>query len=160
MELYIFRHGIAEDGKPGSPDSERALTEEGRRKVVDVVRTAKRAGVEPSLILSSPYKRAVETAELAIDGFRYKRDLIQTPVLVPHGHPEKVWSELRDYREEPAILIASHEPLTSHLVAYLLASPGLRVEMKKAAMARIDFGSIGAAPHGVLRWMISPKLCP
>jgi phosphohistidine phosphatase len=159
MELYLFRHGIAEDGKPLSPDSERALTEEGRRKVADVIRTAKRAGVDPSLIISSPYKRAVETAQIAAEGLHYKGDLVQTPALVPHGHPEKVWSELRDYREETAILLAGHEPLLSHLVAYLLASPGLRVEMKKAALVRIDVESMGAAPHGVLRWMLYPKLC-
>ena len=159
MELYLFRHGIAEDGAPGSPDSDRELTEEGRRKVAEVVRTAKRAGVGPSLIVSSPYKRAVETAKIAIDGFGYKAELVQTPALVPHGHPEIVWSELREYREEPAILLAGHEPLMSHLIAYLLASPGLRVEMKKAAMVRIDVGSTGPAPHGTLRWMIYPKLC-
>jgi phosphohistidine phosphatase len=159
MELYLFRHGIAEDGKPGAPDSDRALTEEGKRKVADVVRTARRAGVEPSLIVSSPYKRAVETAQIAVEGFRYQRDVIQTPTLVPHGSPEKVWSELREYREEAAILLTGHEPLLSHLASYLLASPALRVEMKKAAMVRIDFGSLGISPHGTLRWMLYPRLC-
>jgi hypothetical protein len=38
-------------------------------------------------------------------------------------------------------------------LAHLLAAPGLRVEMKKAAMMRIDLESFGAAPHGTLRWM-------
>ena len=159
MELYLFRHGIAEDGKPGSLDSDRVLTDEGRKKVAEVVRTAKRAGVEPSLIVSSPYKRAIETAEIAVDGFDYRGDLIQMPALVPHGHPEKVWSELREYREESSILMAGHEPLMSHLIVFLLASPGLRVEMKKAAMVRIDLASVGVTPHGTLRWMIYPKLC-
>ena len=28
MELYLLRHGIAEDGRPGSPDSARELTGE------------------------------------------------------------------------------------------------------------------------------------
>ena len=76
----------------------------------------------------------------------------------PHGSPEAVWSELRDYRAESAILITGHEPLLSRLVAHLLAAPGLRVEMKKAAMVRIDVESFGAAPRGTLRWMITPKL--
>jgi phosphohistidine phosphatase len=159
MELYLFRHGIAEDAKPGRPDANRALTDEGKKKVADVVKAARRAGVEPSLIVSSPYVRAVETARIAAEVFEYKRDVVRTEALVPHGSPEKVWAELRDYREEAAILLAGHEPLLSHLVSFLLASPALRVEMKKSAMVRIDVESFGAMPHGTLRWMITAKLC-
>jgi hypothetical protein len=43
-------------------------------------------------------------------------------------------------------------------VAYLLNAPSLRVEMKKAALVRIDLESLRAAPHGVLRWMLLPKM--
>src|SRR5580693_8538723 len=134
MELYLFRHGIAEDAKPGRPDAERALTEEGKKKVAEVVRAARRAGVEPSLIVSSPYVRAVETAQIAVEGFGYKGDIVRTQTLVPFGSPNKVWDELRDYRDEAAILLAGHEPLLSQLASYLLASPALQLEMKKAAM--------------------------
>jgi phosphohistidine phosphatase len=159
MELYLFRHGIAEDAKPGGPDANRALTDEGRKKVAEVAKAARRAGVAPSLIVSSPYVRAVETARIAAEVFEYQGDVVRTEALVPHGKPEKVWAELRDYREEAAILLAGHEPLLSHLVSYLLASPALRVEMKKAAMVRIDVESFGAMPHGTLRWMVTAKLC-
>ncbi|MDP9055103.1 MAG: phosphohistidine phosphatase SixA [Acidobacteriota bacterium] len=158
MELYLFRHGIAEDGAPGHSDADRELTGEGRKKVAEVVKAARRAGAEPSLILSSPYKRAAETAALAAAGFDYESSVLQTDALVPHGSPEKVWSELRDHKDETAILLAGHEPLLSHLVCYLLASPALRIEMKKAAMVRIDCAAMGGTPHGTLRWMIYPKL--
>jgi len=159
MELYLFRHAIAEDAKPGHPDANRELTDVGRKKAAEVVKAARRAGVEPSLIVSSPYARAVETARIAADGFEYKGDVVRTETLVPHGSPEKVWAELRDYREESAILLAGHEPLLGHLTAFLLASPALRVDMKKAAMIRIDVESLSPTPHGTLRWMITPKLC-
>jgi phosphohistidine phosphatase len=159
MEIYVFRHGIAEDGGPNLPDADRALTDEGRRKVRDVAKTARRAGVEPSLVISSPYTRAVETAEIAIDELRYKGDLIRSKTLVPHGSPEKVWSELREHSGQSAILLAGHEPLLSHLVAYLLSTPTLRFEMKKAAMVAIEFTALTPSPHGILRWIIHPKLC-
>jgi phosphohistidine phosphatase len=159
MQLYLFRHGIAEDQKAGHPDAHRALTGEGRKKVAEVIRLARRAGADPSLIVSSPYVRAVETARIAAAGFDYKGDTVLTETLVPHGSPEKVWAELRDYREEAAVLLAGHEPLLGHLVAYILASPALRVEMKKAALVRIDVETFGASPHGTLQWMITPKLC-
>jgi len=159
MELYLFRHGIAEDPRPGRPDAERALTDDGKKKTALVVKTARRAGVEPSLIVSSPYKRALETAQIALEGFGYQREIVRTETLVPHGSPEKVWAELREYRAESAILLAGHEPLMSRLAAYLLGSSALRIEMKKAALMRIDTGGMGPAPHGTLRWMITPKLC-
>ena len=159
MQLYIFRHGIAEDAKPGQADSRRALTDEGRRKVADVVKAARRSGVTPSLIVSSPYVRAVETAEIAAREFGFGNGLVQIPALVPSGTPEEVWEELRLHRDEPSVVMAGHEPLLSHLTGYLLACTALRVEMKKAAMVRIDLETFGATPRGTLRWMITPGLC-
>src|ERR1035441_9919147 len=97
MELYLFRHGIAEEAAPGQSDAKRALTDEGRKKTAEVVAAARRAGVEPSLIVSSPYVRAVETAQIAVEGFGYKGEIIRTETLVPFGSPDKVWAELRDY---------------------------------------------------------------
>ena len=158
MELYIFRHGIAADAAAGQSDADRALTDAGRKKTAEVVQTARRAGVDPSLIVSSPYLRAMQTARIAADEFRYRGEVLRTETLVPHGTPEDVWSELRDYRDERAVLLAGHEPLLSRLVAWLLAAPALRVDMKKAAMVRIDLESFGPVPQGTLRWMITPKL--
>jgi phosphohistidine phosphatase len=158
VELYVFRHGIAEDAQPGRPDANRALTDEGRKKIAEVVKAARRGGFAPSLIISSPYLRATQTAKVAEEELGYHGEVVRTEALVPHGSPEGVWNELRDYRTESAILLTGHEPLLSRLVAYLLGAPELRVEMKKAAMVRIDVESFGAAPHGTLRWMITPKL--
>jgi phosphohistidine phosphatase len=158
MELYIFRHGIAANAEAGQADADRALTDAGRKKTAEVTRTARRAGADPSLIVSSPYLRAIQTAQIAVEEFGYRGEVIRTETLVPHGTPEDVWSELRDYRDERAVLLAGHEPLLSRLVAWLLAAPALRLDMKKAAMVRIDLESFGPAPHGTLRWMITPKL--
>ena len=68
MEIYLLRHGIAESRAPS--DAERDLTEEGRQKVREVTRMAARAGVSPALVLSSPYRRALETAKIAGRGWR------------------------------------------------------------------------------------------
>ena len=158
MDLYLFRHGIAEDAPPGRADSTRALTPEGRERAAAVVKMAREAGVTPSLIASSPYLRAVQTAEVAAKGFGYAGDILRLPTLVPHGNPEAVWNDVRALKDEKAIVLASHEPLMSTLAAYLLNAPTLVVDMKKSAMLRIDIASVGPQPRGVLRWMIVPKL--
>jgi phosphohistidine phosphatase len=158
MEIYLLRHGVADDGQPGSPDSGRELTEEGRKKTAEVVKLARRSGVRPTLILTSPYARARQTARIAAEQLEYDGQVLAVESLVPHGSPEGVWQDLRDHGDETAVLLAGHEPLLSRLVAYLLNAPALRVEMKKAGLVRIDIETVRAHPHGILRWMIVPKL--
>ena len=156
MQIYLLRHGIAEDAGPGTPDSARALTHEGRDKLRRVLHRAHEAGVSPSLILSSPYKRALQTAAVAAEVLSYSANILKTEALVPNASPFDTWSEICSHAGEEAILLASHEPLMSSLAAYLMASPALTIDMKKAALLRVDCERIGRDPKGVLKWMLTP----
>jgi phosphohistidine phosphatase len=158
MEIYILRHGVAEEPQTGQPDSERPLTADGRKKLRNVLRTAASAGVVPSLILTSPFKRALQTAQVAADILQYKSELLRTQALEPSSSPKAVWDEIRVHKDESGILLAGHEPLFSRLTAYLLGSPNLQVEFKKGAMVCIEVERFPAEPHGVLRWMLTSKL--
>jgi phosphohistidine phosphatase len=150
MEIYLLRHGIAEEGYP---DAARALTAEGKEKLRRVL---KQAAVKPSLILSSPYRRAVETAEIAAEVLGYTGDIERSESLTPDGSPQEVWEEIRARRDEDSILLASHEPLMSATVAFVLGAPGLHVDMKKAALVRVDLDRFGPQPLGLLKWMLTP----
>lgn len=156
MEIYLLRHGIAEGARPGMKDSERALTEEGREKLRRVLRRARGAGVEPDLILSSPYRRARETAEEAAAALSYPGKIEQTAALIPDASPFDAWEKIREHREEGSILLASHEPLMSALIAFLLGNPAMQVDMKKAALARVDCERLGAEPQAILKWLLTP----
>ena len=158
MQIYLLRHGIAEDAGPGRPDSERALTDEGKEKLRQVLKRARAAGANPTMIISSPYRRAIETAGVAADVLGYKEEIVHTRALLPEASPHKTWDEIRAYKDEDAILLASHEPLTSSLVSFLLNSPALMVDMKKAALVRMDFERVTAQPQGILKWMLVPSL--
>ena len=158
MLIYILRHGIAEDAGPGQSDADRALTPEGRKKLRNVLRAAHEAGVTPALILTSPLKRAVQTAQLAAEILEYRGELLRTKALEPGGHPRMAWDEIRVHKDEPSILLAGHEPLFSSLTAYLLGCPDLQVEFKKGALACVEMDRFGAEPHAVLKWFITPKL--
>jgi phosphohistidine phosphatase len=156
VELYLLRHGIAEDN--AVTDAARQLTEEGRQKLRRVMKRAARAGVSPSLIISSPYKRAVETAEIAAAELKYKGEILRAGTLTPDSSPPSLWSEIRGHRDEASILLAGHEPLFSATVAFLLGSTQAMIDFRKAALVRIDIHSFGAEPQGVLQWMLTPKL--
>ena len=69
-----------------------------------------------------------------------------------------VWDEIRSRKGETAILLASHEPLMSSMTAFLLNSPGMFVDMKKAALVRVDCETFGPEPRAVLKWMLTPSL--
>jgi phosphohistidine phosphatase len=156
MQIYLLRHGIAENASPGQPDSERALTAEGREKLRRVLKRARSAEVNPGAILSSPYKRALETAEVAAEALGFKGEIERTPALVPASSPYDAWEALRARRSSGSVLLASHEPLMSSLAAFLLGCPALQVDMKKAALVRIDCDRFPSQPRGVLKWMLTP----
>jgi phosphohistidine phosphatase len=152
-----LRHGIAEDRAPSGRDSDRALTDAGKHKLEKVLKRARKAGVNPTLIISSLYARAMETAEIAARLLDYKSEIVRSDRLVPHASPQDLWAEVRAHRDEPSLLLAGHEPLFSATVAYMLGSTRAMVEFKKGALVRIDFATIGADPKGVLQWMLTPK---
>jgi phosphohistidine phosphatase len=159
MQIYLLRHGIAEDAKPGHPDSERPLTAEGRDKLRRVLKRARTADVDPSIILSSPYRRAIETAAVAAEVLGYKGEIVRTGALEPESSPFDAWEEIRHRKDERAVVLSSHEPLMTSLAAFLLDSPALHVDMKKAALARIDCDRFGPKAAGVLKWMLTPGVC-
>jgi phosphohistidine phosphatase len=158
MQIYLLRHAAAEEGRPRQPDSERALTEEGREKLRRVLKRARAADIAPGVILSSPYRRAVETAEEAAEALGYKGKLVLTAALVPDGRPADVWNEIRSRRDESSILLSSHEPLMSSTAAFLLGCPGLMVDMKKSALVRLECAGFGTEPQCMLKWMLTPAL--
>jgi phosphohistidine phosphatase len=159
MEIYILRHGDAEPRSAEGEDSERCLTPKGRRDVERVMRAAYAAKARPALVLTSPYRRALETAQIAVGELNDSPPrLVQTDALVPEGRLESVWKELRSQSGANEILLVGHEPQLSQLVGYLLAVRELRFDMKKGALVRISMDRFGAQPSGELKWVLTPAL--
>jgi phosphohistidine phosphatase len=158
MEVYILRHGVAENRRPGRTDGERRLTEEGEQKLRQVLRRARAAGVEPSLILTSPLVRAVETAKIAAEVLGYKGALVQVNSLLPSSSAPAVWRELGAHAGEASILLAGHEPLLSETASYLAGSARVLFELKKGALLRIDVQVPRGEPRGVIQWLLTAKL--
>jgi phosphohistidine phosphatase len=158
MHVYLLRHGIAEDERPGLGDSDRPLTLDGKRKLRYVLKSVAEAGSKPSLILTSPLKRAVQTAEIAASSLGYAGEILRTKVLMPGGSPEQVWEEIRAHRSEEGLMLVGHNPLFDALGPYLLGTPSLQMDFKKGAILRVDIEAFGAQPRGILRWYLIAKL--
>jgi phosphohistidine phosphatase len=158
MQVYLLRHGVAEKDRPGLSDADRALTQDGRRKLRQVLRAASEAQVKPTLLLSSPLKRAIETAEIAQEVLEYKSEILRTKALLPGSRPEQVWEEIRVHRDEASLMLVGHNPLFAELSGYLLGSSEMQVDFKKGALLRIDFDAFRAQPKGILRWYLTAKV--
>jgi phosphohistidine phosphatase len=158
MLLYLLRHGIAETSARSGRDADRVLTEEGRDKVRSVVRRARAGGMWPTLILSSPFARALETAQVSAKALGHEDEIVTSNAFIPEASPEEAWAEIRTHKTQPEVLLASHQPLCGALTAFLLNSPALAVDFRKSALLCIDLDGAGARPRGVLQWMLTSKL--
>ena len=138
-------------------DADRALTDEGRRKLRQVLTRACDAKTSLDLILSSPLKRALQTAEVARKALKYKGDIVKTKTLQPGASVQQVWDEIRDYRNKSSVMLVGHNPLFSQLAAYLLGSPDMQVDFKKGGLMKINFEHFPPLPRGSLCWYITAK---
>lgn len=158
IDIYVLRHGAAQPRAPGLAEADRKLTKQGRHEVARVMRRARESEVKIELVLTSPYRRAAQTASIAIERFRPTPRVEETPALLPEANPERVWQEIRAHTDTRAFMVVGHEPQLSRLVAYLLGTPALRMDLKKGALVRIRLESTAAAPHGELKWLLTPRL--
>src|SRR5258706_11485751 len=101
MDLYILRHGLAvEPRTPGYEDAARPLTPKGERKLQTIAEAMRALDLCFDLILSSPYARARETAEIVAKTFNVLKKLEFTDSLTPNGSAKKLIELLN--KTEPA----------------------------------------------------------
>lgn len=160
MRLYIVRHGVAidrEDSK-SPPDPERFLTEEGIEKTRQAAKGVAQIADSPDLMLSSPYVRALQTAEIFAKALDYPKDKIgKTESLLPTAQPQEFFRELSRHEETSVVYAFGHAPHLDDLIAAALNSKQHQTSLKKAGAALIELRRI-APPNGQLIWLSTPKI--
>jgi phosphohistidine phosphatase len=154
MQLFVIRHAVAEDIGPGTDDAARELTEAGRTKLRRVVRALRALDIRFERILTSPWKRAAQTArqlEAIAAGSPVATDLLTQP-------PRAELLELLAERSE-ATAVVGHEPWLGELAAWLVFGDtrhGDALIIKKCGVLWLE-GT--AVPGGMqLRAAIPPRL--
>ena len=161
MNLYIIRHAIAVD--EGTPeyeqDSERPLTDKGKKKMRQISKGLRTLGADFDLILSSPYVRAKETAEVLADVFKVKADIAFSDNLVPMGDPDLLISEMNEKYSANSIALVGHEPQLTALVS-LLAAENVSVDMtlKKGGVCRLSADDLHHSRKATLEWLLTPGI--
>lgn len=157
MLVYFLRHASAGSHMLNpKKDEKRALDSDG----IDQCRTVGRAlvafDIQVETIISSPLKRATQTASLVGNEIGYEGKLILDPAL----RPEADFSAFRELLERnsraEAIMVVGHNPNLSQFLGRIISDNGSEasVDLKKGAVARVEWGR----NSGVLNWCLTPKL--
>lgn len=154
MRLFFLRHADADVGSHGS-DSERALSPSGIDDVVAVANALRLMKLTFTVVLSSPLKRARQTAEIATKQFPSIK--IQTlEHLLSTSDPENLFRELQSFPRDSRALLVSHEPFVSRCIANLICvGSEPKISIKKAALSCVEVGSPVQRGAGVLLWLLT-----
>ncbi|OPX63662.1 MULTISPECIES: phosphohistidine phosphatase SixA [unclassified Methanoregula] len=158
MDVYILRHGKAEDTGPGMTDADRRLTKKGREEIAAAGRWMAAQGLRFDLIAASPLARAQETAAIVAGCLEGKERLVTWDILAPGGTPDKVCHEIGKLADPGAVLLVGHEPLLSALISRIIAgNEDAAIAMTKGALAKIRDFSMTTRPSGQLHWLVTAK---
>ncbi|GAB4402426.1 MAG: phosphohistidine phosphatase SixA [Anaerolineales bacterium] len=157
MNLYLIRHAIAEEESSSGEDSQRALTEKGAKKMRQIAKGLKALGVEFDAILTSPYLRAEQTANILGDVFKMKKKVFASENLVPMGDVDLLLAEINEKYTVGCLAIVGHEPYLSTFVSLLVAG-GSPVEMtfKKGGVCHLTTDDLHHTRKATLEWLLTP----
>lgn len=157
MDIYLLRHGIAEDASPSGLDEDRRLTEEGTLKLRSCARALRNLGLAPDLVLASPYVRAQATAQVVLKEWKREGEIRTTEALVPHAAGEEILTEIQKTSAK-AVLLVGHEPHLSRLASLLISgTDDLSITMKKSGCCKLSFIRGPGPGMATLEWLVSPR---
>jgi phosphohistidine phosphatase len=157
MVIYFLRHASA--GEPlGNPkkDEKRALDETGVEQCGYVGRALSALDVQVEVILSSPLKRAAQTASLVGNEMGHEGRLQLEDGLRPAASFADFRKMLDKYSRHESIMVVGHNPTLSEFLGRSISETGCEatVDLKKGAVARIEMSRTAAS----LAWCLTPKI--
>lgn len=171
MEIYFVRHGIAEERQDGLDHPDRELTKPGRKKTEQVAQRIKQLGLKFDLVQTSPYQRALQTAQILIDaGLGSQLEICD--YLSPEGDFQKwlKWLENQRFGEKSSdqehldkfqLALVGHEPDLSQWAETLIWGQPTqeRIVLKKAGMIGVEVPTTGSpVGRSQMFWLTPPRL--
>lgn len=161
MQLLVIRHAIAmereEWAKSGRPDSDRPLTDTGRRRMRKNARGLQRVSPHPDVIATSPWLRAADTARVVAETLGVER-METIDQMLPDHHPSELAEWLNERSELAAVAVVGHEPHLGELVTWLMGGEGSNLEFKKGGACLLRIDEKVDAGSGILVWHLTPSL--
>ena len=140
MHVYLIRHGIAVDREDPHcpPDTERPLTPKGMKRSQAAALGLRALDVKPAAVLTSPWLRAVQTAEIFCETIGYpSKRIIRTDTLKGTSAPADLLRELQSMKAK-VVLCFGHEPHLHLVIGHVLHTNAIITELKKAGLALLE----------------------
>jgi phosphohistidine phosphatase len=159
MELYVLRHAMAIEHDHAERDAERMLTTEGRERLRRSTRCWDDLGVVVDVILTSPYVRACQTAEVAGQALGLAHSIEVCPALAAGASPRAMVRAIAERcQEDHRVLIVGHEPDLGRLISVLVCGDdGGGFRMKKAGLTKLAVDGLEVGRCAVLEWHLWPR---
>ena len=116
MDLFILRHGEAGQRSTQASDRVRPLTSAGKVEILEIGKALKVMGLKFDLVVTSPLKRAYDTAMIVSDIFKIGNRVQVWKELAPEGQRTEIYRKISQLKEEYAVLVVGHQPLLGEIV--------------------------------------------
>lgn len=157
MIVYFLRHASAgQHVIDPRKDEKRPLDKEGIEQCGHIGRALAAMDTQVDVVISSPLKRATQTASLVANELGHEGKLQIDNGLRPGTTYADFLKLLAKYQRFEAVMVVGHNPNLSEFLSRLVSGGTTRevVDLKKGAVARVET----ARQRGVLQWCVTPKL--
>src|ERR1700726_5338839 len=159
MFVYFLRHASAGQrslGANAKKDEKRALDKDGIEQCGYIGRALAALGVQVEVIISSPLKRATQTASLVGNEMGHEGKLVTESALRPQANFSEFQKMLEKYARQDSLLVVGHNPNLREFLGRVISDSGCEavVELKKGAVAKVEM----RRNSGSLSWCITPRI--
>ena len=158
MMVYFLRHASAGQKRASAAgDEQRPLDEVGVSQSRHIGRLLAALEVEVDAIISSPLKRATQTAELVANAMGFEKKIELDAGMRPEATFESFRRLLEKHQRAQAIMVVGHNPSISEFLSLLLTrgdDDGV-VEFKKGSVTKIEVNGTRSA---ILHWCVTPRI--
>jgi len=155
MNVYLIRHGKAEQPSLEKPHEERGLTKDGSKIVKASAEFWKNYINELEMIFSSPLKRAMQTAQIIKEVFNIKSEVLQEVSLLNGGLTEDLLNIASSFGTEDLAMIG-HQPDIGVHILRMAGGNEVHLKIPPASIAKISFSGSPVLGEGILEFLIPP----
>lgn len=155
----VIRHGAAEDVARSGLDADRALTAEGHTAMAAAAAGLTASAAPPDLILTSPYTRARQTADIVARAFRV-HEVEPVDALASGATGADILAALaqRCAGSSGSFAVVGHEPDLGRFVSYALAASARGFHsLRKGSACLLEFPAMPRAGNATLEWAMEPQ---
>ena len=137
---------------------ERPLTQPGRKEIEAIAESLKGWELDFDRILTSPLRRAEETASIIARALNNQDLLEKCNELKPEGSRLELYKRLSKMDQQSSVLVVGHEPYLSIMIGDIISgNASSHIDLKKGGIARIRIVTFSPRVSGELRWLLTPK---